>query len=172
MASFELPELPETRISPQMVMGAVSPLWAYFGAAAAGGVAYWWMTRWTQVSNLEALFGATAKVMTPAPVETLAEAVEMQPVPVGGEAAPISPIVAVAAEPVIDEPAPTLEATPEPTVESAPEPVIEAAPEPDVLAEPEAIVEAAPEPEAEVLPEPVAKPRVRKAAPDGPETQH
>ena len=36
-------------------VGAVSPLWAVFGAAASAGVAWWWMTRWTRAVNVEAL---------------------------------------------------------------------------------------------------------------------
>ncbi|HEY0650435.1 MAG TPA: hypothetical protein VGD44_21270, partial [Phenylobacterium sp.] len=75
MATFDLPELPETRVTPQLMLGAASPLWAYFGAAAAGGVAYWWMTRWTQPVNLEALFGAK-------PAATLAPVIEAAAEPV------------------------------------------------------------------------------------------
>jgi predicted flap endonuclease-1-like 5' DNA nuclease len=41
-------------------IGAVSPLWAVFGAAASAGVAWWWMTRWTQAVNVEALAGFAA----------------------------------------------------------------------------------------------------------------
>lgn len=150
MASFELPELPETRLSPQLLVGAASPLWGYFGAAAAGGVAYWWMTRWTQPMNLEALFGARTAPTLEAAVETVIEPV-IEPVetvvveetaeaasealpeaPVGGEAAPISPLVAAAPpEPVAEAPA---ETPPEPTFEATADP----------------------------LPEPAAKARVRK----------
>jgi len=36
-------------------IGAVSPLWAVFGAAASAGVAWWWMSRWTRAVNVEAL---------------------------------------------------------------------------------------------------------------------
>ena len=42
----------------RLPMGAVSPLWAMFGAAAGVGVAYWWMTSWTRAVNIEALAGA------------------------------------------------------------------------------------------------------------------
>ncbi|HWF76726.1 MAG TPA: hypothetical protein VN694_06060 [Caulobacteraceae bacterium] len=41
-------------------IGAVSPLWAMFGAAAGAGVAWWWMTRWAQAVNVEALAGFAA----------------------------------------------------------------------------------------------------------------
>lgn len=36
-------------------LGAASPLWALFGAAASAGVAWWWMTRWMRPTNIEAL---------------------------------------------------------------------------------------------------------------------
>jgi predicted flap endonuclease-1-like 5' DNA nuclease len=37
-------------------VGAASPLWFAFGAAASAGVAFWWMTRWMRPANLEAAF--------------------------------------------------------------------------------------------------------------------
>lgn len=40
-------------------LGAVSPLWWTFGAAAVSGAAWWWMTRWTQVSSLSAALEPT-----------------------------------------------------------------------------------------------------------------
>lgn len=49
-------------------LGAASPLWFLFGGAASAGLAYWWMTRWTDRSHLEAMFGAPA----PAPMAFLA----------------------------------------------------------------------------------------------------
>lgn len=111
MASFEFPDMPKTPMSPQMLVGAASPLWAYFGAAAAGGVAYWWMTRWARPVNLEALFGAAAQASPLAAVaaaeEALgaaaeaaidaAESVLEAPAPLGGESAPLSPAAAAAA---------------------------------------------------------------------------
>jgi predicted flap endonuclease-1-like 5' DNA nuclease len=42
-------------------IGAASPLWAVFGAAASAGVAWWWLTRWTRAVNVEALAGYTAE---------------------------------------------------------------------------------------------------------------
>ena len=149
MASFELPEMPDTRLSPQLLMGVASPLWGYFGAAAMGGVAYWWMTRWTQPANLEALFGMKAAPALEAVIEPVVEAAEavvetvadaLPELPVGGESAPISPAVETLAAP---EPAPA----PEPVVEAAPEAVVETPPAP--------MIEATADP----LPEPVAKPR-------------
>jgi outer membrane biosynthesis protein TonB len=152
MATFELPEMPDTRLSPQLLVGVASPLWGYFGAAAMGGVAYWWMTRWTQTANLEALFGKVSEAMT-APVAEAAAAVTeiaeaaaeaLPEMPVGGESAPISPAVEALAPP---------EPVPEPVVEASSEPVVETPPEP--------MVEATADP----LPEPVAKPRPPRKPP-------
>lgn len=63
-------------------VGAASPLWFLFAGAASAGVAYWWMTRWADRTNLEALFAA------PAPVEADV------PAP-AAEAAPPEPVAAV-----------------------------------------------------------------------------
>ena len=41
-------------------IGAASPLWALFGAAAGAGVAWWWLTRWMRPTNIEALAEFTA----------------------------------------------------------------------------------------------------------------
>ena len=146
MATFALPA--ETRVSPNLFLGAASPLWGYYATAAAGGVAWWWMTRWTQVRNLEALFGAAARALPEAAAELAApgadaaEAIvaaveaaapDLPPEAVGGEAAPISPFLETAAAP-----------------EPEPEPVVEAAP---------------PEPVAEPSAEATPKPRGRKPSP-------
>ncbi|MEW5683845.1 MAG: hypothetical protein AB1942_02890 [Pseudomonadota bacterium] len=177
MATFDLPALPEPRVSTQFLVGAASPLWGYYGAAAAGGMTYWLMTRWTQVANLEALFGAVAKApeAVAEPAETMVEAVtpmvglatvDAAPEPVGGEAAPITALV----EALIPEPepeaAPVVEAIVEPVVEAAPEPT----PEPEATPEEPPFVAAAsldaePPPEPVAVVEPLPKPRVRKAPP-------
>jgi len=39
----------------RLPMGAASPLWVAFGAAASAGVAYWWLTQWTRAVNVDAL---------------------------------------------------------------------------------------------------------------------
>lgn len=171
MASFDLPEIPQPRVSPALLVGVASPLWSYFAAATAGGVAYWWMTQWARPVNLEALMGAAKALPTPEPlfepavevVEALAEATEQvledagealldaAPLAVGGEAAPISPLMESAAAPAI-EPEPELVADPAP-LEPAAEPVLEAAPAPEpVIEEP-----------APVGGEPPPKPRGKKA---------
>lgn len=173
MASFDLPEIPQPRVSPALLVGVASPLWSYFAAATAGGVAYWWMTQWARPVNLEALMGAAKALPTPEPLfepavevaEALAEAtedvledasealLEAAPAPLGGEAAPISPLMESVA-------APAMEPEPEPIAEPAP---LEAAAEP----EPEPVLEAAPEPVIEepapVGGEPPPKPRGKKA---------
>lgn len=154
MATFDLPEMPANRMSPHLMMGVASPLWAYFGAAAAGGVAYWWMTRWARPVNLEAMFGGTLPLSAPLEAaveaaEVMVEAVEAAEAalvdeiaefpPVGGESAPMSPVLEMASMP---EPQPEPEAAPavlEAASEAAPTPIVEATSEPEPL-------EAAPEP--------------------------
>ena len=121
---------------PEAFLGAVSPLWGYYMAAAAGGVAYWWMTRWTQPESLAAFFRSTAPSTSTALVvvpdqasslvatadaaageaaslgaQALSEATTSaaealsEPVlpeaPVGGEAAPISPVVGIASTSIL-----------------------------------------------------------------------
>ena len=107
--SFIDPIGAQPRLSPTMFVGAASPLWMYFSAAAAGGLAYWWMTRWARPGNLEAMFNAAALAVPKA--ETVAAAIEkaVEPVvaalepatPVGGEAAPISPLAVEPESPVL-----------------------------------------------------------------------
>lgn len=178
MATFDLPETSEPRMSSHLMVGAASPLWAYFGAAAAGGLAYWWMTQWTRPMNLEAMF-AKASTFTgaPGPVVAATEAIvevmeaaqeamveaasELPSAPLGGESGPISPILEVASLAQPEPPAPV--AAPEPVVEAVADPVetlIEAKPEPAV----EAAAEPAIEEPAAALGEPASKPRGKKAA--------
>ncbi len=85
-------------------VGAISPLWAVFGAAASAGVAWWWMTRWTRAMNVEAL----AEVVSPRvtePVELAAdselrleEAVEAVDLAVAEVELPVVEAVAAAVE--------------------------------------------------------------------------
>jgi hypothetical protein len=112
-------------------VGLASPLWGLFAGAAMTGAAWWWMTRWARPQNLEALYGAAAGVeavveaetpvlaaveladavaqATPAAApETVAEALIEAPVaalPVGGEAAPISPVLEALSPEAVAEPA-------------------------------------------------------------------
>jgi predicted flap endonuclease-1-like 5' DNA nuclease len=73
----ETPELDAQREAARRAMalpvGLSSPLWLAFGAAASAGVAWWWMTRWTRATNLEAVAGAAR-----AQVEAVEAVVERQ----------------------------------------------------------------------------------------------
>lgn len=113
-------------------IGMASPLWAAFAGAAAAGAAFWWMTRWTRATNLEALIGLPADV-----AETIEIAVaEAEDVVETAQAAVAEAVIEAA--PVI---APMDDAIlPGPLPESALEPVLEAAPE----AEPEPTPEPVP----------------------------
>ena len=84
----------------RLPIGAASPLWFAFATAAGAGVAYWWMTRWTQPAHLEAFDWFSPKAAEPA------------------QAAPTPVIVA---QPTLDTP---VEAALEP-VEAASEAVID-----------------------------------------------
>ncbi|MFD1189538.1 hypothetical protein [Phenylobacterium conjunctum] len=112
---FETPD-PAKRLNFQV--GVASPLWGLYAGMASAGVAYWWLARWRQATNLEALLPAASEAQPEPQVETAPE-----------------PVIEAVAEPVV-------ELTPEPVLEAAPEPVVEAAPEPT----PEPVLEAAPEP--------------------------
>ena len=183
MADVEIPQAPEPRAVPQFMVGAASPLWAYFGAAAAGGLAYWWMTRWTRSVNLEAMFAPAAAAVEPM-IEAIEDIAELPFAAMEAIAAPtivlepvteIAPELAAAsdapveaapeAEPAL-EPEPLnvvlpVEAEAEPVVDAAAEPA-EAKPEAYAWAEPEVTLgfEAAPE-----APPPAPKPKARKATP-------
>ena len=97
MAEFPSADLAQERAERalKLPLGLVSPLWAMFGAAAGAGVAYWWMTRWTQAANIEALAGVFAP---PAPAEIAAA-----PAPVA-ESVPVVVAAPVAVAPVVVAP--------------------------------------------------------------------
>jgi uncharacterized membrane-anchored protein len=92
------------------MMGFASPLWGYYAGAALGGVAFWWMARWAQSSNLEALF-ADAQIPTFSPAAVIEPVVEAM----ADAEAPFVP----AAEVLTSEPSAVVEAAPE----MQPEPV-------------------------------------------------
>lgn len=160
MASFDLSDISRPRVSPAWLVGATSPLWPYFSAVAAGGVAYWWMTRWTRPMNLEAMMaqGQALSALALEPVAEAADAVvqaaeetqavfaeallEEAPLAVGGESAPVGMMV----EAALPEPEAVIEA-----------PVIVAAPPEPVIAEPAPVTMDEPA-------EPAPKPRGKKAA--------
>lgn len=112
MASFDRPDIARTSVSPALLVGVASPLWSYFGAAAAGGMAYWWMTRWARPVNLEAQLALPAAALPP-PIPAALPAIEaetaVEPAPEASAA-----LTAVTPEPVIDEPAPVALAPVEP----------------------------------------------------------
>lgn len=140
-------------VSPALMMGAASPLWSYFAVAAAGGLAFWWMTRWTRPLNLEALYGQTLAV---APMATPEHDLE--------------PAAGLSAELAADLTSPTmvLDAMPEVMTE----PDTAAAPQPPALevaqAEPEAELEPEIEPRADLEAEPELNP---EPEPEPSETQ-
>jgi predicted flap endonuclease-1-like 5' DNA nuclease len=110
-------------------LGAMSPLWAVFGAAATLGVAYWMATQWTRAVNIEGLVAAVSPKAKSPPKLTLVEptpapepAAEVVPPPVvlvaealEAAAAPVAEVV----EAVVEAPAPTIETAP---VEEPPPP--------------------------------------------------
>lgn len=117
-------------------IGAVSPLWGLFAGAAISGAAWWWMTRWARPANLEAAFGAVdtaggeaeaqpapealvEAAIEEAPPAPVAEAIiEDAPLAVGGEAAPVSPVLEALAPDV----APAEPAEQRAAIEAAPAP--------------------------------------------------
>jgi len=83
----------------RMPLGAVSPLWAVFGAAASAGVAYWWLTQWSRAAvNFEALATVEPDAKSaPQRVELGAEP-EPAPEPVVATAITPEPVVEAVAE--------------------------------------------------------------------------
>lgn len=71
---LETTDIPAKAVTPNVMVGAASPLWGYFAGAAAVGVAFWWMTRPLKAPNLEALFAAGEAAALPAPEVVEAEA--------------------------------------------------------------------------------------------------
>jgi hypothetical protein len=124
-ASDSAPEI-ETLADPKALLrvpvGLTSPLWPLFAGAAVSGAAWWWMTRWAQPANLEAMFGAAGKAEAET-VEAVAEAVVE---PLADAATEVEPVVEAVADAVTD---PVVEASPEPVFDAlvqepaAPEPV-------------------------------------------------
>ena len=108
--SFVETELPQPRLTPTVMIGAASPLWAYFGAATAGGLAYWWMTQLARPANFEGLFNAAGLAIpgraateeaVVEPVATMMQTALEATAPVGGESAPVSPLIAEPESPVL-----------------------------------------------------------------------
>lgn len=122
--SQEFPGLPgvgrRTETAWRLPMGAVSPLWAMFGAAAGAGVAFWWLTRWARAVNVEAM--APPATFVPPLAQIVAEAAP-------AESAAIAELSAVVEAPVLE--ASALEAPAfEAVIEAAPAAPADAAPSP------------------------------------------
>ena len=146
MSQIDTLQVSETRVNPALLMGAASPLWGYFGAVAAGGVAYWWMTRWTRPMNVESIFGVARAPadMTLEVVEVIEARAPLDPdaAVTESEAMPMMEAAAVTAPPIL-EPSCDPEAEPVPDVEPATINFTEAAP----LATASLMVPPEPEPE-------------------------
>lgn len=89
-------------------VGAVSPLWAVFGAAATAGVAWWWMTRWTKAVNVEALADYAAAQVKESALAAADAELRVEEAVVAADAAaegpaPAAPPVEVEAAPAADE---------------------------------------------------------------------
>ena len=71
----EFPGVARAQSAWRLPIGAASPLWAAFGAAAGAGVAWWWLTRWARPVSIEALAPPAARGdgLAPQTLEQLAE---------------------------------------------------------------------------------------------------
>ncbi len=105
-------------------VGAASPLWFLFAGAASAGLAYWWMTRFTDRTNLEALLGASPAggAVLPAPV---ADAAPPEP---AAEVAETAAIAEAMVDQVLQTVADVAAATLEPAMDPPPEPTVKLRP--------------------------------------------
>ena len=115
----------DTEKAVHISLGAASPLWFLYAGAGAAGAAFYWMNRWREATNLEALLSLMsgqaeiASSVAAATVEIAEEAAETVAETV------VDPIVE--AMPAVEEVVAVL--MPEPVAEAAPE----TEPEPDDL---------------------------------------
>jgi len=100
----EFPPQAETLADPKILLrvpvGFASPLWPLFAGAAVSGAAWWWMTRWAQPANLEAMFGAAAR----AEKETVAQAAALADQAVAAAGPALEPAAEAPAEPMAEAP--------------------------------------------------------------------
>lgn len=95
-------------------LGVASPLWFAFASAAGAGVAYWWMTRWTEVADLRTFgdwFAPQADNDT-APLPAIADQSAPQGAVEAPAAAALAPVEA-AADAVVETVAVLTEVAPE-----------------------------------------------------------
>src|SRR5437879_2183709 len=100
-------------------VGAVSPLWLAFGAAASAGVAFWWLTRWSRPANVEA-FMRSAEAPAAEFIEAATETVEIIAETLEETAEDVSEAMADAEAEAEAEPEPEIAAEAAPEPEPAP----------------------------------------------------
>jgi predicted flap endonuclease-1-like 5' DNA nuclease len=108
----EFPSVARAQNAWRLPIGAASPLWAAFGAAAGAGVAYWWMTQWTRTANARTLPATPAhKVIAPAAVPAPTPEAPVLETPVAE--APAPEVESAAPAELAFEPAPAPEPLPD-----------------------------------------------------------
>ena len=127
----------DTELDPKdalrLPIGAASPLWLAFGAVAGAGVAYWWMTRWTQPVHLEAFDWFSPKAADPdeaAPTPKIVAQPTLE-TPVEAAIEPVAAASEVVVETVAELVAPVVEAVEEAPQAAAGSPRRNASPKPE-----------------------------------------
>lgn len=109
-----LPPPADAQKAMHIAVGAASPLWLIYGGAMVAGATLYWMNRWRDATNLEAMLGAlkapteAAVEVTSATAEVVEAAVEavVEPI-VDAMPEPLQQVVAaIIPEPVATEPDP------------------------------------------------------------------
>ena len=105
-------------------VGAASPLWFLFAGAASAGLAYWWMTRWTDRTHLEALLAPAADALPPEPAAEVAVTAAIAGAMVDQALQTVADVAAATLEPAAEpppEPSAKLRAKPRPADEPSPD---------------------------------------------------